>query len=86
MQDRKKTYHTNNFINPNPKCEKECRFSTGLMMTTAMAWMPEYDKYGKLLNSNPNIRTTDMSCSECGKQWTITQQSEKTTIEEKNHG
>ena len=70
-------------INPNPQCDKECRFSEGMMTMTAMGWQPEYDKHGKLLNSNPNIRTTDMWCNTCGLRWTIRTQSGKTTIEEK---
>jgi hypothetical protein len=50
-------------------CEKDCRFNVGGTTTTAMGWQPTYDKDGRLLNKNPNISQTDISCESCGKRW-----------------
>lgn len=55
--------------NPNPNCEKECRFHYGMSTTTAMYYEPVYDKHGNNLNPDGNITSGEMSCSVCGKKW-----------------
>jgi hypothetical protein len=55
--------------NPNPNCERECRFSHGPTMTTAMYYKPVYDKHGNNLNPDGNISSFRVSCSVCGKHW-----------------
>lgn len=53
-----------------PDCNREdCRVSQGPTMTTCIGWSPVYDKYGKILNKDPNKSTTQMSCLTCGKTW-----------------
>ena len=53
-----------------PDCDREdCRVSMGPTITTAMGWTPVFDKYGKMLNKDPNKSTTQMSCLTCGKTW-----------------
>lgn len=55
--------------NPDPSCNKECRFTYGPTMTTAMYYAPIYDKNG--VNINPDMNTTygEVSCIVCGRSW-----------------
>lgn len=66
--------------NPNPNCEKDCRFTYHSSVSSAMAWYPEYDKNGKLLNANPNYHMTSVSCKVCGQRWRIIEKYGQTTI------
>lgn len=55
-----------------PECpdkREDCRFITGGTICTDMAWFPEYDKNGQLLNSNPNSESTEITCTVCGRKW-----------------
>ncbi len=63
-------------------CDKECQFQEGPSYRTAMGWTPTYDKEGRLLNSDPNITTTDVRCTTCGKEWKASRQHGKTTFME----
>lgn len=36
---------------------------------TCMGWAPVY-KYGVLMNDNPNTKTVECQCLECGKMFT----------------
>ena len=43
--------------------ENEARFTLGLRLKTAMFSRPYYDEDGKLRLNDPNIRTTEMECT-----------------------
>lgn len=49
----------------------ECRILDHGTFTTAAAWSPEYDGDGNIRNAgtNPNTRTTRLSCRACGRRW-----------------
>jgi hypothetical protein len=66
------------FNNPNPDCEKDCRFSESASMTTAMYYTPVYDKHGNNLNPDGNITTRQIACTVCGKVWQSSTQYGKT--------
>lgn len=58
------------FSNPNPTCEKDCRFrENGPSTTTAMYFPPTYDKYGNNTNPDGNITSGQLVCSTCGGTW-----------------
>lgn len=48
-----------------------------------MAWYPQYDGNGKLLNSDPNIYTINASCATCGREWMESRRGDKVTISNK---
>lgn len=68
--------------NPNPGCDKECRFAYGVSMTTAMYFTPVFDKHGNNVNPDGNITTSEVSCGVCGKRWTSRTQFGKTEFSE----
>ena len=55
-----------------PECQAEgirsC-VNVGRSMTTLMGWSPYYDEDGNYHSDNPNITTTEYSCSN-GHKWT----------------
>lgn len=61
---------------------EDCRFRSLGGFTTAMAWSPEYDKNGKLLNHDPNTQTWRYDCITCGKKYLETIKDGKTIVEE----
>lgn len=69
-------------LSPNPTCEKECRFSYGVSMTTAMYFEPMYDKHGNNLNPDGNITSSTVRCGVCNKEWYATTQYGKTEYKE----
>ena len=71
-----------NPMNPNPNCEKDCRFHYGVSMTTAMYFTPVYDKHGNNLNPDMNTTTSNVTCGVCGKEWVSRFQGGKSTFEE----
>lgn len=71
-----------NPMNPNPTCDKDCRFTYGMSATTAMYFQPVYDKHGNNLNPDMNTTTSDVSCGVCGKRWVSKSQGGKTTFSE----
>jgi hypothetical protein len=66
--------------NPNPKCEKECRFSYGPTVTTAMYYSPVFDKHGNNLNPDGNTSFSEVSCYVCHQSWYASTQYGKTTF------
>lgn len=53
-----------------PDCDRtDCVVQEGGSMSTCIGWTPTYDKFGNLLNSDPNKTTSMMSCITCGKNW-----------------
>lgn len=68
--------------NPNPSCEKECRFSYGPTFTTAMYFTPVFDKHGNNLNPDGNTSSSEVHCAVCGKSWTSRTQYGKTEFAE----
>jgi hypothetical protein len=66
--------------NPNPKCEKECRFSYGPTVTTAMYYSPVFDKHGNNLNPDGNTSFSEVSCYVCNQSWYASTQYGKTTF------
>ena len=73
-------------MNPNPNCEKECRFHLGMSTTTCMYFTPVYDKHGNNINPDGNITSGSMTCSTCNKAWTYITQYDKTTYSEIQNG
>lgn len=71
------------FTNPNPDCDKECRFTTeSYSITTDMYFPPVYVKQGNNINPDGNIISTTIYCSVCGKSWNSSTQYGKTTYTE----
>jgi len=52
-----------------PCDRKDCRLNEEYSTNTCMGWTPEYDKNGKLLNSDPNWHSTVYNCSSCNKRF-----------------
>jgi hypothetical protein len=71
--------------NPNPNCEKDCRFHYGVSVTTCMYYPPVYDKHGNNLNPDGNISSGEVSCSVCGKSWISSTQYGETVFNEKEN-
>lgn len=71
-----------NHMNPNPTCEKDCRFYYGVSMTTAMYYTPVFDKHGNNLNPDGNTTTSEVSCSVCGRKWVSKSQFGNTAFNE----
>lgn len=69
-------------MNPNPTCEKDCRFHTGFEMTTDTYYPPVYDKHGNNVNPDRNIISGSIRCSVCNKQWMYGKQMDKITYKE----
>jgi len=67
-------------MNPNPNCDKECRFNQGISITTAMYFEPVYDKHGNNLNPDGNYTSSSVSCSTCGLSWTSSTRYGETTF------
>lgn len=61
----------------------ECSFLHGSTCSTLLGWTPEYNRKGELLNSDPNTRSTRISCRKCGNTWIKTTQHGKTDFERK---
>ena len=57
-------------MNPNPTCEKDCRFVYGPTMTTCMYYPPVYDKHGNNINPDMNSTSGAVDCNVCKKHWT----------------
>ena len=68
--------------NPNPTCDKDCRFAVGVSMSTAMYFQPVYDKHGNNLNPDGNTTTSTVSCGVCGKSWVSRTRLGETTFQE----
>ena len=68
--------------NPDPSCEKECRFHVQHGGTTAMYFPPVYDKHGNNLNPDRNISTVYVACSVCGRNWAGSTVAGKTDYKE----
>ena len=68
--------------NPNPTCEKECRFHSGFSTTTMMYYAPVYDKHGNNINPDGNITRGSVSCSVCNRSWTYATQFGETEYKE----
>jgi len=69
-----------------PECPinepNQCVFVNGYKCSTLMAWRPEYNRKGELLNSNPNTITTKLSCYTCQKSWVRRRKNGETTFKE----
>lgn len=63
-------------------CDKECRFTKGLSMTTMAYYPPVYDKNGVNVNPDGNTTTCTVTCSTCNKKWTTSTRYGETTYEE----
>lgn len=59
----------NKLENPNPTCEKECRFARGSEFTTAAYYQPLYDKHGNLVSKDGNTSSGSVNCVVCQKRW-----------------
>lgn len=71
-----------NRMNPNPTCEKDCRFQYGVSIATAMYFAPVYDKHGNNVNPDGNISSSSVKCGTCFKEWNSSTQYEKTDFKE----
>jgi hypothetical protein len=72
------------FTNPNPTCDKECKFSESHRMTTCAYYPPVYDKNGVNINPDSNVTSYEIMCNLCKKRWTASSQFGKTTYDEIN--
>jgi YD repeat-containing protein len=67
-----------------PSCThdpSECRLSSSGGTSTAMAWFPTYDGNGNRIGrGDPNIHTSQVSCSTCRMAWIESTQYGETTI------
>ena len=70
------------FINPNPDCQKECRFGEFGGATTLMYTTPVFDKHGINVNQDMNTTTYEMRCSTCKRQWIVAKKPNSITIKE----
>ena len=70
-------------MNPNPTCDKDCRFQFDMTTTTCMYYAPVYDKHGNNINPDGNITSGEVSCSVCGKTWQYSKQYDTTVCKEK---
>lgn len=68
--------------NPNPTCDKECRFTFGQEFTTAAYYPPVYDKNGNIVSSDGNTITGYSECLTCDKKWKYTSRYGATKFEE----
>ena len=57
------------YMNPNPTCTNDCRFSPGLSMTTAVYYAPIYDKYGNNVNPDRNLTSGSINCHTASVQF-----------------
>lgn len=63
------------------KTPKECVFSHWSSSSTCLGWTPKFNRDGEMINDNPNITTTRMSCNICGKYWDAKTSYNDTTFE-----
>lgn len=68
------------FTNPNPNCDKKCRFLESMRTSTSVHYPPIYDKNGNNTNPDGNVTTWYISCETCNKHWNATQQYGETTV------
>jgi hypothetical protein len=66
-------------MNPNPKCEGDCRFVHGVSMTTCMYYPPVYDKHGNNVNPDMNKTSGSIDCNTCKTHWTYISSNGMTT-------
>lgn len=71
-------------MNPNPTCEKECRFTHSGGSTTMMYYPPVYDKHGNNINPDGNITSGTTTCLVCNKKWNYSTQYGKTRYDEQH--
>ena len=70
-------------VNPNPSCDKECRFMQDGPSTTTMAYYPPvYDKSGNNINPDRNITSGSIVCVVCNKKWSYATQLGETVYKE----
>ena len=72
-------------MNPDPSCEKDCRFEMGMSMTTCMYFPPVYDKHGNNLNPDGNITSGNISCHVCNRRWSYSTRLGQTEFAEVNN-
>lgn len=68
------------FENPNPTCERDCRFTQSGTYTTALGWTRVFDKHGNDVSVNPNTVGKSVFCSVCRTRWDIVKKRGVTTI------
>lgn len=66
--------------NPDPNCEKDCRFNYGPTVTTAMYFAPIFDKHGNNLNPDGNSSFNEVACYLCQRSWYATTKYGTTTF------
>lgn len=71
-----------NHLNPNPECDKDCRFHYGVSVTTAMYYSPVFDKYGNNLNPDGNTTSGEITCSVCERKWSYSTRYNQTDFKE----
>ncbi len=54
---------------------EECQIAHLGGMSTAMAYMPVYDKHGNLTSHDPNTVSENRACYTCGARWTVWRQA-----------
>ena len=68
---------------PNPNCPRnDCRYISGVSMTTSMYYQPVYNKHGENINPDGNVTSGEITCSSCNKKWTYKTQYGNTIYKE----
>lgn len=69
-------------IIPDPSCVLECKLYDALPMhRTAMSWTPLWDKFGQMINSDPNITSGRIGCMTCERQWDYREYPKRREVE-----
>ena len=68
--------------NPNPTCDKECRFVFGAEYQTALYNEVVYDKNGTIISKDNNTTKGECKCITCDKKWSYTSRCGVTKFEE----
>ena len=68
--------------NPNPTCQKKCKFIFGAEFQTALYCVKVYDKEGNIISDDSNATSGSVDCGVCGKHWTYISRYGETKFEE----
>ena len=69
------------YRNPNPTCENECRFVFDPERVKIQAvFPPEYDKHGNNLNPDVGPVQGTVKCYTCNKTWSYTRKYGEPTV------
>lgn len=72
----------NAFQEATKDCQRDdCSLSAIGGVVTCLAWTPTYDKNGARTDrGDPNIHSSRLVCSTCGRRWSVQTQYGETTV------